>query len=145
MYIYTASYVASCVNTDQKTIIMPRGIDVWPKKWQERTILFDDGEYSICWGTFEGDKGRMGQRWNENYPRQGSSPTWYIMYDKLIYSTLVGLEELIKVSKNISKEEKIVYEEARKKALEEYQKNEKARAKAKNTTWSEEDHNDLPF
>lgn len=99
---------------------MPEGKDVHPKKWKELVILFDDGVYSICWGTFEGNKYTMGQRWNENYPRQGSSPTWYIMYDDLVKCTLEGLKDLISKNDFLSDEKKNEYEDARKKALNEF-------------------------
>jgi len=99
---------------------MPKGKDVQPKKWKELVILFDDSFYSICWGTFEGKRYSMGQRWNENYPRQGSSPTWYRIYPELVKCTLEGLKDLILKSEHLSHEEKIEYENARKKALSEF-------------------------
>lgn len=67
---------------------MPRAIDVSPKKWQNIRVLFDDGIYSVCWGIYDGTPCTMGKRWNDNYPRQGSSSTWYIEYDYFVKQTL---------------------------------------------------------
>lgn len=65
-------------------------INVTPQKWCNNgvptfVVLFDDGEYSIIWGEYEGSRA-MGVRWNEGpaqnniigYPKQGAYPTWYI-------------------------------------------------------------------
>ena len=42
--------------------------------------LYDDGKYSVIWGTYDGDR-HLATRWNGEdlgYPHQGSYPVWYI-------------------------------------------------------------------
>lgn len=102
---------------------MPKAKDVWPKKWQSVIVLFDNGEYSVCWGVYERSPMTMGKRWNDNYPRQGSSPTWYIEYDFFIKSTIKSLifKYDIEAKENrISDEDKEYFENC-KKALIEYE------------------------
>lgn len=70
---------------------MPKAIHVTPKKWSNIKILFDDGIYSVIFGKFENTPDKMGKRWNDNYPRQGSSATWYVEYDKFVPSTIQAL------------------------------------------------------
>lgn len=61
---------------------MPRAKDVNPVKWTNKIVLYDDNIYSVCWGNYEGSlKRRLGVRWNDNFPRQGNNPTWYVEYD----------------------------------------------------------------
>lgn len=65
---------------------MPRGADVRPQKWSRVIDLYDDGEYSAIWGSYDGDSQRcLGVRWNGNntdepygYPSQGGNPLWYV-------------------------------------------------------------------
>lgn len=66
-----------------------RAHEVRPQKWlQDESypirILYDDEEYSIIWGKYEGKKA-LGVRWNGGtevgYPGQGGHPTWYVEPD----------------------------------------------------------------
>lgn len=95
---------------------MPKGKDVMPKKWKDIIILFDDGIYSICWGKFENNPNTLGKRWNDNYPRQGSSPTWYIEYGLFAKSCITDLIKLYENKINISSQE-VEYLENCKKAI----------------------------
>ncbi|ALU28455.1 hypothetical protein NWE55_16650 (plasmid) [Myroides albus] len=70
---------------------MHKAKDVWPKKWQQVIVLYDDGEYSVCWGMYEKNPRTMGKRWNDNFPRQGASPTWYIEYPLFVEATIITL------------------------------------------------------
>jgi len=93
---------------------MPKAITVKPKKWANILVLFDDGIYSYCWGNYDGSLHRkLGSRWNDNYPRQGNNPTWYVEYGIFTYS---HIQEIIKsliikerelISSNICTKEEI--------------------------------------
>lgn len=77
-----------------------KAIDVTPKKWTNIIVLYDDDKYSVCWGTYEGSlQRRIGVRWNNNYPRQGAHPTWYVEYDLF---HLPYIEMLINIYKSKS-------------------------------------------
>lgn len=57
---------------------MPSAISVKPKKWTDIQVLFDNEEYSVVMGNFEGTF-CLGERWNGNenevgYPNQGNNP-----------------------------------------------------------------------
>ncbi len=63
-----------------------------PEKWLHDPnypirILYDDGEYSVIWGKYEGTPA-LGARWNgpgveRGHPGQGSYPTWFVEPDFL--------------------------------------------------------------
>lgn len=62
---------------------MPSGHSVRPVKWQRVLDLYDDGEYSAIWGSYDGNPERsLGVRWNgddnQGYPNQGSNPLWFV-------------------------------------------------------------------
>lgn len=90
---------------------MPRGKDVRPKKWRNINILFDDGQYSICIGLYEDlDDYSIGERWNESYPRQGASPTWYIRPEMFYLSTVNELISLYEKKESLTEEENEYYQ-----------------------------------
>jgi len=73
--------------------------NVLPQKWtwdehRQFLILFDDGEYSVIWGKYEGVKA-LGTRWNGEtdigYPNQGAYPTWYVEPDFIAIAILQRL------------------------------------------------------
>jgi hypothetical protein len=64
---------------------MPAGKDVRPKIWSDVIDLYDDGEYSAIWGSYNGNTQRsLGVRWNEGenpeigYPSIFGHPQWYV-------------------------------------------------------------------
>ncbi len=58
---------------------MPAGNTVRPQKWSNVIDLYDDGDYSAIWGSYDGDPQRyLGVRWNESFPNQGGNPLWYV-------------------------------------------------------------------
>ncbi|GMO49824.1 MAG: hypothetical protein Ta2B_30680 [Termitinemataceae bacterium] len=64
---------------------MPAGHSVRPQKWGTDVIdLFDNGDYSAIWGTYENSATRrLGVRWNgdpgnQGFPNQGGHPTWFV-------------------------------------------------------------------
>ncbi|WP_313387119.1 hypothetical protein [Chishuiella sp.] len=82
---------------------MPKAKDVNPKKWTNKITLYDDNVYSVCWGNFEGSLNRtMGERWNENYPRQGNNPTWYVTYEVFQIERINNIINLLKNAKKIN-------------------------------------------
>lgn len=79
---------------------MPKAIDVKPNKWKNILILFDNGNYSFCWGNYDGSLHRkLGSRWNDNYPRQGNNPTWYVECGMFSYDRIQSIKECLKVLK----------------------------------------------
>ncbi|MGL4581863.1 MAG: hypothetical protein ACRCVU_02650 [Flavobacterium sp.] len=81
---------------------MPRGVDVNPAKWTNKIILYDDGVYSVCWGNYEGSSSRrLGVRWNDNYPRQGNNPTWYVEYDLFHRHFILMLKSFLEEAKKV--------------------------------------------
>lgn len=73
-----------------------RAINVTPEKWRDIKIIYDDGEYSVIWGKYEG-KDALGARWNGEdnaavgYPNQGGNPTWYVEPDFISIAILQKL------------------------------------------------------
>jgi hypothetical protein len=67
------------------------------------TVLFDNGEYSVISGLFDGESERaLGERWNgegvaPGFPNQGANPTWHVVSDFLAVPLLHGLlDELLR-------------------------------------------------
>jgi hypothetical protein len=88
---------------------MRRIWEVLPKKWTDVIYLFDDGEYSAIWGTYQEDNTRhkyLGVRWNGGnnpdslgYPSQGGNPLWYCEPDFLSRPILEALQnELVRIT-----------------------------------------------
>ncbi|RLC31843.1 MAG: hypothetical protein DRH37_02115 [Deltaproteobacteria bacterium] len=81
---------------------MPNGNEVRPNKWSNIIDLYDSGKYSAIWGTYDGNKGVLGVRWNggdkQGFPNQGKNPTWYIEPDFIVKNIL--LELLYKVNQD---------------------------------------------
>jgi len=98
-----------------------KAIDVTPKKWTNIIVLYDDDTYSVCWGNYEGSLNRkLAVRWNDNFPRQGANPTWYIEYDKFHKEQIEILIRIYEKKDLLNEEEKsyyknckIAYEEAK--------------------------------
>ncbi len=82
---------------------MPSALDVRPAKWDSIRVLFDNGEYSVISGLYDGGPGRvLGERWNgigdaPGFPSQGANSTWYVVPDFLTAPLLHGLlDELVR-------------------------------------------------
>jgi len=60
-------------------------------------VLYDDKEYTIAWGTWEGTQKVLAERWNgvddsdPGWPRQGKYPIWMKVTDDLTTSRLKSL------------------------------------------------------
>lgn len=81
---------------------MPKAKNVKPKKWTNIIVLYDDNVYSTCFGNFEGSHKRIiGERWNNNYPRQGNNPTWYVVYDPFKKSKIENIKLILEQAKQI--------------------------------------------
>ena len=83
---------------------MPEAASVTPQKWEDITILYDDGEYSAIWGTFHNvdeDERRLGVRWNRGkdndlgYPNYAGNPVWYCelpsLEEPILFALLANL------------------------------------------------------
>jgi hypothetical protein len=82
---------------------MPVAKKVRPKKWQEITVLFDDGRYSVISGRYEVEKQKdhehfvLGERWNGTkdhplgFPNGAGYPIWHVAPDFLAIPILEGL------------------------------------------------------
>jgi hypothetical protein len=82
---------------------MPAGNTVRPHKWTNVIDLYDDGDNSAIWGSYELAKDRcLGVRWNggtsTGYPNQGDNPLWYVEPDFVTKNIL--LELLDRVNSN---------------------------------------------
>lgn len=84
--------------------------NVRPKRWSNPVSLFDNGEYALIWGAFDGYQ-TLGVRWNgdidspRGYPGQGSHPTWYNEPDFLVKPILNELLLNDEKSKYINEKE----------------------------------------
>jgi len=78
--------------------------DVTPANFLRDSIIFDNGNFSVAWGTWGGeDNGGdkcLGMRWNGDgndpgYPKLFKNPVWFIIPEDLTASmlkTLLGKE-----------------------------------------------------
>jgi len=98
---------------------MPAAEDVRPQKWQNSSVLFDNGWYSVISGIYDGgDHAVLGERWNGGgdelgFPNQSGYPTWHVVPDFLAIALLEGLlDELASHRTEMSAEyaERIVQE-----------------------------------
>jgi hypothetical protein len=75
---------------------MPRSMDVNPGKWDdEKDYLFDNKDYSIIAGRYEGQNA-LGERWNGGdgevgFPSQGGYPLWHVVPNFLALPILHGI------------------------------------------------------
>jgi hypothetical protein len=77
---------------------MPTAESVRPQKWQNQTVLFDNGWYSVIAGIYDGRDGHsvLGERWNGSegelgFPNQSGYPTWHVIPHFLAIPVLEGL------------------------------------------------------
>jgi hypothetical protein len=61
--------------------------------------LYDDGEFAIAWGPYDGGPERIGMRWSGDpatptdvgYPKLFSNPVWFMLPEALSVSIAKGL------------------------------------------------------
>jgi hypothetical protein len=77
---------------------MPSAEQVTPQKWSRKTVLFDNGVYSVISGFYEGGEGRvLGERWNDGgnraigFPNVAGYPIWHVLPEFLAIPVLNGL------------------------------------------------------
>ena len=63
---------------------MTRPQDVNPRNFKVNCVIYDDGQFSIAWGTWEDDTRRLAMRWNGNngdpgYPKLFKHPVWFVL------------------------------------------------------------------
>jgi hypothetical protein len=86
---------------------MPPGREVRPEKWGEVLDLYDDGNYSAIWGSYDDDNNRcLGVRWNGatgegGYPMEGGAPVWYIEPDLVTKEILLALLDKVITNKSL--------------------------------------------
>jgi hypothetical protein len=61
-------------------------IEVRPKNFEDHIILYNNGDFSIAFGTYEDRRRCVGMRWNgENddsdvgYPKVFKNPVWFVL------------------------------------------------------------------
>lgn len=85
---------------------MPAGNLVRPSKWSNVIDLYDDGDNSAIWGTYEDLPNRcLGVRWNGGtsygYPNQGGNPLWYVEPKFVTKNILLELLSRVNRSPNL--------------------------------------------
>jgi hypothetical protein len=75
---------------------MPRPEDVRPAKFPDPDVVFDNGEFAIADGHWEGTNPCLAVRWNgagtdPGYPKLFGNPTWLVMPEPLSVPILSGL------------------------------------------------------
>lgn len=79
--------------------LMPSADEVHHSKWSEKQVLFDDGEYSIISGLYDGNF-CLGERWNGHagtlgFPQAHFQPVWHVIPGFLQAQVLHGaIEEM---------------------------------------------------
>lgn len=79
---------------------MPKPQEVNPKNFELVKVLFDNGDFSIASGTWNGKEGTIVMRWNgddENdmgYPKTFGHPMWFVVHDDLKKMILKGIIEI---------------------------------------------------
>jgi hypothetical protein len=68
---------------------MPKPTEVNPNNYTVKSVLFDNGEFSIVVGTWEKRENVLAMRWNGNdsedkgYPVAFRNPMWFIIHEDL--------------------------------------------------------------
>jgi len=76
---------------------MPAAEEVRPHKWQNQTVLFDNGWYSVISGIYDGgNHSVLGERWNGGddslgFPNVSGYSIWHVVPDFLAIPVLEGL------------------------------------------------------
>jgi hypothetical protein len=78
---------------------MPRPQDVNPHNFHVDEVLYDDGDFSIVWGTWEAHMRCLAMRWNgkdddAGYPKTFGNPVWFVLpptLSKPITAAILGV------------------------------------------------------
>jgi hypothetical protein len=76
---------------------MPKPIDVKPKNFSVKKVLFDNGDFSMVIGDWINEKNVLAMRWNgddkENsgYPKTFGNPMWFIIHNELKHPIIQAL------------------------------------------------------
>jgi hypothetical protein len=68
---------------------LPKPTEVNPNNFKVKNLLFDNDEFSIVLGVWEGIENTLAMRWNGNngedkgYPKTFGNPMWFIIHDDL--------------------------------------------------------------
>lgn len=79
---------------------MPNPKDVNPRNFKVTKIIFDNGEFSIAYGCWEGDNGTLAMRWNgegeedQGYPKTFGNPMWFIVHGDLKEAFIRGVADV---------------------------------------------------
>ncbi len=74
--------------------------DVEHKKYPVDAIVFNNGLFSVAWGTWNNEKKMLGMRWNTSdssnpadvgYPKTFGHPVWFMVPEELTVAILRGL------------------------------------------------------
>ncbi|MCH7928718.1 MAG: hypothetical protein IID03_12185 [Candidatus Dadabacteria bacterium] len=92
---------------------MPAGNTVRPGKWSNVIDLYDDGESSAIWGSYDESKNRcLGVRWNggddHGYPNQGNNPLWYVEPNFVTKNILLELLSRVNIDSSTGSIENIL-------------------------------------
>lgn len=75
---------------------MPKPIDVNPNNYKVSSILYDNGEFSIAIGVWEGTVNTLAMRWNgddedKGYPKTFGHPMWFVIHNDLKQNIIQSL------------------------------------------------------
>ena len=84
---------------------MPKPIEVNPRNYKVKSVLFDNGEFSIVIGTWEKKENVLAMRQNgddnedKGYPKTFENPMWFIIHGDLkqpiIQSLMINDKEIL--------------------------------------------------
>ena len=77
---------------------MPKPEYVTHSKFPVEEVIFNDGEFSIAYGEWNGERECIGMRWDgegddPGYPKLFSNPVWFVLPKELSIPILVTLIE----------------------------------------------------
>ena len=86
--------------------------DVTHKRYPVDAVVFNNGTFSVAWGTWDGKQKLLGMRWNTSdadnpndvgYPKTFGHPVWFMIPEDLTIPTLKGLLTSETANKNAVK------------------------------------------
>jgi hypothetical protein len=76
---------------------MPKPINVNPKNYKVKSILFDNGNFSVAISTWKNMSNTLAMRWSGNdkedrgYPKAFGHPMWFIIHNDLKQPIILAL------------------------------------------------------
>jgi len=76
---------------------MPKPREVNPNNYKVKSVLFDNGDFSVVIGTWEKKDNVLAMRWNgdenedKGYPKTFGNPMWFIIHEDLKQSIIQAL------------------------------------------------------